>query len=222
MRLFSYLFLTIRGQFSRLSSCHVIGRNPGRRSSNERPRVLAAGGRGLASPDSKGATASSSGRPRLLAPPSTGRRPGAASAAARLQCPPEPLLGAGSSAATHAGQRARGRLAPPAATTGLSSPSRRPARRVTMEEKKGGEGADTEEPATGLPHLPSSRLASRQTTAPQAGADPPRAAARAAHAPMAALCESRPPGLLPCRLCGETGRESASGDNERECCVGEI
>jgi len=80
-----------------------------------------------------------------------------------------------------------------------------------MEEKKGGEGADTEEPATGLPHRPSSRLASRQTTAPQAGADPPRAAARAAHAPMAALCESRPPGLLPCRLCGETGRESASG-----------
>ncbi|KAG2564018.1 hypothetical protein PVAP13_8KG343202 [Panicum virgatum] len=55
----------------------------------------------------------------------------------------------------------QGRLAPPAATTGLSSPSRRPARRVTMEEKKGGEGADTEEPATGLPHHPSSRLASR-------------------------------------------------------------
>jgi len=49
-----------------------------------------------------------------------------------------------------------------------------------------------------------------------------RTAARAAHAPMAALCESRPPGLLPCRLCGETGRESASGDSERECCVGEI
>ncbi|KAG2627098.1 hypothetical protein PVAP13_3KG226832 [Panicum virgatum] len=64
---------------------------------------------------------SSSGRPRLLAPPC--RRPGAASVAARLQCPPEPLLGAGSSAATHAGQRARGRLAPPAATTGLSSPT---------------------------------------------------------------------------------------------------
>jgi len=121
-------------------------------------------------------------RPRLLAPPSTGRRPGAASAAARQQCPPEPLLGAGSSAATHAGQRARGRLAPPAATTGLSSPGHRPARRVTMEEKKGG-GADTEEPATGLPHLPSSRLASRQTTAPQAGANPPRTAARAAHTP---------------------------------------
>jgi len=69
-----HLFLTIRGQFSRLSACHVIGRNPGRRSSNERPRALAAGGRGLASPAcfSKGATASSSGRLRLLAPPSTG------------------------------------------------------------------------------------------------------------------------------------------------------
>ena len=104
------------------------------------------------------------------------------------------------------------------ATTGLSSPSHRPARRVTMEEKKGGEGADTEEPATGLPHLPSSRLASRQTTAPQAGADPPRAAARAAHTPWPrsasrarqACCRAACVERQGERVHRETARESAA------------
>jgi len=125
-------------------------------------------------------------------------------------------LGAGSSTTTHAGQRARGRLAAPAATTGLSSPSRRPAHRVTMEEKKG--GADTEELATGLPHRPSSRLASRQTTAPQAGADPPRTAARAAHAPWPrsasrarqACCRAACVERQGERVHRETARESAA------------
>jgi len=67
-------------------------------------------------------------------------------------------------------------------------------------------------------HLPSSRLASRQTTAPQAGADPPRTAARAAHAPWPrsasrarqACCRAACVERQGERVHRETARESAA------------
>ena len=81
--------------------------------------------------------------------------------------------------------------------------------------RHGGAGDRPATPPVKPPRLPPDHgAASRGRPTPHCCKSCPR--------PMAALCESRPPGLLPCRLCGETGRESASGDSERECCVGEI